>query len=107
MRYQIRAVCIDQEYGNDPFTFEATLDQQGCLNPTGIVGWYEDDDGRSPITGIQSDGTITFADGSSWDSNLLLRPIKNGETFAVGNNLSGRHGDDYWVYRIVAITPLS
>jgi len=49
---------------------------------------------------------IYFSNDEFWRTNMLLRQIEIGETFAVGNNLRGRHGEDYWIYRIDSVRRL-
>jgi|TARA_R110002012_G_scaffold111007_1_gene255848 hypothetical protein len=98
-------LCIHKEYEAAPFTIEASLDEQGYINRKGLLGWYEDVDGRWAIEMIEENGTIIFNDGSEWESNLLKKPIRETETFSVGENLDGQLLDDYWIYRVIKMTP--
>ena len=98
-RFSIHAICRHQDFDRDPIYLEARLLDDGRLNPNGVVGYYADGDGQVAITHIIDD-VVYFADDSAWDTNLLRRKIEPGAEFSIGDDIEGRNGEDYWVYRI-------
>jgi hypothetical protein len=50
--------------------------------------------------------TFHFSDDDAWETNILRRDITIGQLFAIGPDLTGRNGEDYWVYRIDSVLPL-